>query len=671
MKKRTDYFFWGVAAVLLLLLLQGCAARVKLAGLRRQAPSARLALSDRMPRQSADTVRQHKDTLLIRNIEGRDMVVMRAIRDDDGQMVANQVLEAARVTARFRNVAERHGRVDIAFQIIVPEYLQESEWQLRYTPTMYIMGDSVRLDKVIVTGGAYRRRQLRGYQQYRRFLDRIASDSSRMINEGALEVFLRRNIPQIYAFKSDTSYVSDEEFNSYFGVNEQEAVWHYTNKVLLRLNEYRVHSKSQRFKRYVKAPIVTSGIRLDTVIISPSGDYIYNYVHSIQTRPYLKKVDIVLDGQIYEQDRLLCDIARSDMLNFYISSVSAFVDDSERYLTKIIERRVESSNSYLVEFRSGSSEVVESLGDNAAKLEEIRHNLRGLMSNEIFAVDSITVIASASPEGGSAMNAALSQRRSESMTRYFDSFVRRQRDSLRRQRGVMIAVDDHGRTLSVKEADDEPIRFLARSAGEDWAALGRLVEWDNTLTRSDKDEYASLVASMANADRRETAMKGRGWYKYMYENLYPQLRAVHFNFHLHRRGLVKDTVHTTVLDTVYMAGVQAIKDRDYDRAIELLRPYGDYNTAVAYCAKDYNYSALSILQECPHTAQVNYMLALLHARLGDSQAAVDCYVQSCRQDGKYVHRGNLDPEISALIREYSLGEVLDKLLSEDETFLAD
>ena len=111
----------------------------------------------------------------------------------------------------------------------------------------------------------------------------------------------------------------------------------------------------------------------------------------------------------------------------------------------------------------------------------------------------------------------------------------------------------------------------------------------------------------------------------------------------------KDTVHTTVIDSTYMAGVQAIRDRDYETAVTLLRPYQDYNSAVAFCALDYNASALAILERLPKTDQVNYMLAIVYSRLGETEKAVSCYEEACRQNPAFVHRGNLDPEISRLV----------------------
>ena len=97
-----------------------------------------------------------------------------------------------------------------------------------------------------------------------------------------------------------------------------------------------------------------------------------------------------------------------------------------------------------------------------------------------------------------------------------------------------------------------------------------------------------------------------------------------------------------------MAGVQAIRDRDYETAVTLLRPYQDYNSAVAFCALDYNASALAILERLHRTDQVNYMLAIVYSRLGETEKAVRCYEEACRLNPGFVHRGNLDPEVMML-----------------------
>ena len=631
------------------MLASGCATSRKVRTLQTSGPRASISLAqeqDFIPDIRRDMTAR-RDTFTVMDGD-REILIMKAIKDEDGEMVAHDVIDAAVVTARFRNVAERHGKVDIEFQVIVPQSMQDSRWQLRFYPDMFIMQDSIRLDPVIITGNDYRRAQLKGYQQYERFLASIVTDSTKFINYHLLEIFLERNIPQLYAFKTDSTAVSDEQFASVYGVTEQQAVEHYTNSIAKRYNSRKMARRERMYRRYVKVPIVTEGLRLDTVIQSVTGDFVYRYRQTIQTRPKLRKVDVILSGEIYESDQRIYTIPRSEPLTFYISSLSSFVDNRERYLTRVIERRVEENTACYIEFASGSATVDETLGNNLKEIGRIKDNLISLMHNEKYDLDSIVVTSSASPEGAVKFNERLSQKRSEGISEYFSRWMGNYQDSLERERGF--AVDEEGNIIIERRAQ---IPMTGRSSGENWEMLDHLVERDTVMTEDEKKGY-TRSAEIRDIDQRERSLQRLGCYRHMREKLYPRLRTVRFDFHLHRKGMVKDTVHTTVLDSVYMDGVQAIRDRDYERALTLLRPYGDYNTAIAYLCMDYNASAMQILERLERTAQVNYMLAVLYSRTGDEQKAVECYVRSCSQDPSYVHRGNLDPEISVLIKRYGL-----------------
>ena len=638
-----------------LLTIASCATQRKLKDIQQgKVGEVQLALSNdvnNLPEMKAASVT--RDTLKIKDDDGTDILIMKAIKDEEtGEMVATDVLDAARVTARFRNVAERNGKVDLAFQVIVPESMMDSKWQLRFYPDLYVLGDSTRLDPVIITGAAYRKAQLRGYQQYDRFLSRIIQDSTRFVNIRALEIFLKRNIPQVYAFKTDSTYVSDEQFYSVYGVSEQDAVEHYTNQIAKNRNERRKARMDKMYRKYVKAPIVTEGIRLDTIIVDANGDFIYNYVQTINTRPKLRKADIVLSGEIYEQDQKLYSIPRSEPLTFYISSISTLADNTERYLTKVIERRASANTECRIDFELGKAEVKPELGDNWFGIKRIKETLASLVDNETFDLDSIIVSATASPEGSYATNKALAQRRSESVSKYFSSFIKEYGDSLRTAGGVSMNIDgsDMAYTRQIQQ-----IRFTPRSIPENWDDLYALVEKDIVLNVDQKEIFRQIY-DIEDPDKRERTLQGRSYYSYLKESLYPQLRTVKFNFYLHRKGMVKDTVHTTVIDSTYMRGVQALKDMDYAGALALLSPYRDFNTAVAFMGLDRNVNALSILEGYEKTPEVNYLLAILYSRTGEPEKAVDCYMRSCRQNRSYVYRGNLDPEISVLIKTYGLNQ---------------
>jgi len=649
--KRKFVFIGALAVLSALALVASCSTQRKLNAIKNGNPSASLVLGKDVYVPEVKQAQTMRDTLRIKDDDGRELLLMKAIKDEfTGDMVATETLDAARVTARFRNIAERHGKLDLAFSIIVPAKMQDSKWQLRFYPNMYLLGDVEQLDPVMITGNAYDKARYKGYQQYNRLLSRIVSDPTRFVNVRALEIFLKRNIPQVYAFKTDSSYVSDERFYSIYGVSEQEAVEHYTRKISRSINDRRKRKLDEMYRKYVK--VFTDNIRLDTVMVGKNGDFIYNYVQTISTRPRLRKVDITLSGEIYEAGDKIYDIPESAPLTFYISSVSGLADQTEHYVEKIIERNADASTTSRVDFRLGKSDIDLSLGDNRRELGRIRRVLGSLLENDTFLLDSIIVTASASPDGRESVNWRLSRSRSESISRYLDDQIRVLRDSMDRENGLVF--DEAGRRIRTNHVR---IPFISRYNGENWDRLDFLVDEDDYLTEGDKSRY-ELLRRVPDLDSRDALLARERFYPYLRDYLYPRLRTVAFDFHLHRKDMVKDTIHTTVLDTTYMRGVRALSNMDYDAALSYLQSYDDYNTAIAYMGLDRNHSALEILSRLKPTASVNYLLAIVYSRLGDEQEAVQHYVLACRQDSSFVHRGNLDPEIAHLIKAYRLNDEL-------------
>lgn len=645
-------------AAVALAVVSSCATRRKLMNLVNASDSTatvQLALAkeaDYLPEMKND-LSASRDTLTVKDDDGREFLLMKAVKDEEtGEMVATEVIEAAKVTARFRNVAERHGKVDLAFQIMVPPSMMDTKWQLRFYPDMFVMGDSLRLEPVIITGGGYRKAQLRGYELYDKFLAKIVQDTTKFIDIEQLEIFLQRNIPQLYAFKSDTSYVDESQFNSVYGVSQRQAVEHYTNKVARRINERRKNKREAMYAKYVKVPIVTEGIRLDSVVVNTDGDFVYYYVQTINTRPKLRKVDVKLSGEIFESDKRIYTIPVTEPLTFYISSISAFVDNTEKYLTKVIERRATANTECRIDFEAGKSEIKMDYADNAYEINMISKTIASLLENKDFDLDSIIVRATASPEGTFTLNSSLAQKRSEAVSAYFSKYIEAYKDSLRQEAGFSMSFNGEEQKIVAAEKPVD-IRFTPRCIPENWDDLDALVDKDVVMNPDQKSDYFN-VRSESNPDVREARMKNQAYYRYMKETLYPKLRTVKFNCYLHRKGMIKDTVHTTVLDSTYMRGVQELRDMNYAEALALLIPYDDFNTAVAYVGMDRNVNAMRILSKLEKTAQVNYLMAILYSRSGDLNNAVQHYVTSCRQNPSYRFRGNLDPEISVLIKQYGL-----------------
>ena len=112
MRNKNLYFF--LAGLSLALLIAGCSTTAKLRKLRAGDIKAELALPGltKTNEFTPDLEVEDTDTIKV-NMDGHEMVLMKAIRDEEtGEMVAHQELKAATVTARFRNVPERRGKVE-------------------------------------------------------------------------------------------------------------------------------------------------------------------------------------------------------------------------------------------------------------------------------------------------------------------------------------------------------------------------------------------------------------------------------------------------------------------------------------------------------------------------------------------------------------------------------
>ena len=648
--------------LIMALLVVSCGTARKAKSLKKDAVSVQITPTQyKTDGIDVDQMLMKADTIKIIDKNKEEQTLM-AYRTTDGDIFAQGVLDAVFVISNFKNVAERAGKVDLSFQILVPKELRDSKWQLRFSPTLEIMGEKEKLEPLFITGSDYRKAQLKGYQQYEKFLSRIISDTTVFINIHMLEIFLERNIPQIFAYKNDTTSVSDETFYSNFGVSEREAIEHYTNKYAKRRNENRKNKRASKFAKYVKQPIIEEGIRLDTILTNETGDFLYTYVQTINTRPGLKKAVITMSGEVYEEDVRVYQTPEIGPLDFYISSISSFADNMVvRYKTKVIERRASDNKEYRLDFLAGRSNLDLSLNENAGEILKIKEHLGSLVENQVYDLDSIVITASASPEGAWSLNKSLAHNRSKSITDYFKSYLKDYKDSLSRDL-YEINLD----STYVAEKQDN-ILFASKSLPEDWSGLWQLVENDTVIPDKEKVQIYKLYDD-DNYDNRELKLRGVASYNYIKKELYPQLRRVMFNFYMHRKGMVKDTVHTTIIDTTYMDGVKALVEMDYKKAIGLLSGYNDYNTAVAYLSMNMNATAYDILKDLEKNAKVNYLLAIISSRENRIQDAVKYYLESCRENPSYIHRGNLDPEISELIKLYKLHELLEKEMYEDEVY---
>ena len=607
--------------VLLILSVTACVPYRKAQRIR----SGEVALRLSVPQDEEEKVEEEPEAVIdsIKGTLSDGPLIMKAIRDSEtGEMVATDVINASKVVARFRNVAERAGYVTIGFDITVPSGMADSRWQLKIRPFMEIQNDTMALEPVYITGENYRAAQLRGYQRYRAFLASVITDTADLVKVRQLEVFLRRHFPETYAMKTDSSYVSEPMARNLFGVTQQEALRHYTRHLLNMINERRKQRIDKVYGRYVKDPIVREGIRLDTVLTSADGDFVYRYTHTFRSRPRLKKVYVSLEGSLYEKGEEILALPFPERLTFYISTLATFADDTPRYRLMILERRVFDNTKALIDFALGSSVVDTCLGDNASELKRVQDCIDDVVCRQEFGLDSLVVVASCSPEGAYRLNRRLSEARSKAVMLYVRDYVPQQwKDSLR-----------------------------TSCVPENWEQLRLLVASDTLLEKSEKTRILELSDNPADPDVAERTISSMKSYRYLREKLYPKLRSVRFDFYLHRKGMVKDTVHTTELDSVYMAGVEALRNLEYKKAVSILRPYGDFNSALAFMAADYNHSALDVLGRLDESdPRVCYLKAMVLSRLEQHQEAEKYYRLAIAMEPSLEYRANLDPEMFRIV----------------------
>lgn len=374
------------------------------------------------------------------------------------------------------------------------------------------------------------------------------------------------------------------------------------------------------FNRLVKFPYPEDA-RLDSVV-ERRGMMSYYYSQEVLTDETSKRMTVTLQGKVVGIDDSAYTLPSSDTLSYVVSSMLSFVDTVPRYRIRIIDKYVTVTDRSYIQFMVGRTDVKEDLGENRAQLAKIETLMRRILEQQEFYVDTITLTAASSPDGRTALNDAIAEGRARALKRYLACRFGRQIDTL----------------------------LTLRWIGEDWSTLTDLIRGRTEVKH--RDEILALIAAEKNPDRREAELRRRYpedfvWIK---ANLYPYLRAVNFRYNLRRVGMVKDTIHTTELDTAYARGVELLQKRKYAEALYVLNDYNDRNTVVAHLSMGHDERALELLDAMPKDAVTEYLKAIACSRLGRKDEGRKHFLEACRLDPRMEYRANLDPEITELLK---------------------
>ena len=403
-----------------------------------------------------------------------------------------------------------------------------------------------------------------------------------------------------------------------FSLLQERDYWQYETYV----ERFRPDTEGREaaFNRFVKFPY-PEDVRLDSLVEGRST-VTYYYSQAVKTDETSKKMLVTLQGQVLAVDDSAYRLPPSDTLSYVVSSMLSFVDTVPRYRIKVIDKFVTVEDRNYIQFFVGDTRVVDTLGDNRQQLDKITGLIRQIVEQQEFWVDTITLTAASSPEGAYAFNDRLSQGRAAALKRYL---VRR-----------------YGRSIDTM--------LTVRWVAEDWQELTNRIRTDREVVS--RDAILELIVAEKNPDRREQAIRQRfpKEYAYIRSVIYPQLRAVNFRYNLRRKGMVKDTIHTTELDTTYARGVELLQKRKYAKALYILNDYNDRNTVVAHLSLDHNERAMELLAAMPEDAATEYLRAIACSRLGRKEEGRRHFLEACRLDERMEYRGNLDPEIAELLK---------------------
>ena len=563
--------------------------------LQRQPPPADLHLPSHGPVETPEIEDVERAVTRMRKISmngGRDSAYLAEVeRDSIGEVtMKGGTVPTVYVVAKSKTVAERNGEIALDFIIGIPATLQNNTWGLSLTPVVENNGTEEALQPLSIRGELFSEVQKRQYWQMNKYLNRILGDTTGLSSTVSLAA-------KYY-----------EAYNRYLGNNKK------------RLAE----KLETTYKETISFPYL-SDPRLDSVLLR-KGELRYYYTQRYRPTKNTHRLHLYFRGYIDAIDRSQYALANSDTLTYTVTSMLSLLDNEPRYMLKVIDKYVEVRDRNYITFPVGRANVIDTMGQNLVQLAKIERLMDTLINQYEFFVDSITIIASSSPDGSMATNNRIAGERARSI-----------KERLVRKFGHEV---------------DTLIR--TRSIGEDWALLKRLIRHNSDMPNW--EQITAMIDQSGNLDVTEPQIRQQfpKDYAYMKEILYPQLRAVDFRYNLRRVDMVKDTVVLTVLDTTYMRGVQQLRDRDYVGALRTLNDYKSQNLAIVLLSLGYDEAALEILKQLPakeKNAKTDYLSAIALSRINRPQEGLECYLKAIQTDPVLKFRGNLDPEIQILYKQ--------------------
>lgn len=312
-----------VNALIITFLLTSCAGKKRLETAREMSVDISLAgeysVTENKLSAVTDTLATFTDKEGVEHTIGRN-----TLDEKTGEQLLTVGLQEVKITARFKTVAERSGRVRIAFKVQVPPELQNDNWELYLTPV-----SSVQLPGIAIAGENFLSKQNRQYDYYRELRRVILpeNDLGEFLNRKELEKALARHNRQTLR-QAKLSYRTTLKTSPYqlrSGEDTALFISKFMNKAKVNRNEYFKRVLAEKFRHIVTLPRRDS---LQSLLTARPGESLeYTYTAEIPATDATGRIGIALRGEIRTLNGDTYPARISDSLSFVVSSLRSFIEE--------------------------------------------------------------------------------------------------------------------------------------------------------------------------------------------------------------------------------------------------------------------------------------------------------------------------------------------------------
>ena len=427
-----------------------------------------------------------------------------------------------------------------------------------------------------------------------------------------------------------------EDINNYI-VSKQDSLEITSNRYLfdkIAKNEQKIANKESVYAKLVPFPIKTD-MKIDTVIRG-NKDFTYLYELEYPVVSGLNSLRIAMSGEIQAVDLSSYTLAPSDTLSYFISSLVQLVDTSLIRKEVKIYKNMYSRHSFYPKFSTNQPQFNTSFSDNTKQVEDLNRIYNNIVNEKGVQIDSIQIKALSLQDGPFDFNDNLSYSRLQSLT---------------------------------SQLNDKAFKGLANAnnlvssglSGNVWQELIKSIRESQSL--NNKESILKVLLNSVNHKNAEQTLRSDypADYKLITELFNKDLQKVDVIFNMSRPGMTKADSIQSNYSPEYEEGVRLLQNREYWKAMEKLKNYPDYNTALCLACMGYNGRAYDLLITLDQNANTEYLTALMLIRLKREGEAIDHLLKACEFDANKVDRASLDPEIADLIQKHNLGEQLDQI----------